>query len=1056
MEKKNWVARAMMASKDDEWMQFRRTSLTMCKELLQDLSECCGGLQMSLKVADADKTASSNEVVMLREQLKSLSTELVSLRSALTVKTANGITNINSQPDLQQVDSPTHEKKDVSSLSESQNTQTKACEERNTANLMNLVSSNIDIEDLIHLYGPLTEDAIIKTLHHRWNKGFPYTKIGPIMLSVNPYKDATHAMDSVLQQPGDRNPYLLNVVKEAVRLQTETGYSQAIVLSGESGSGKTYSSLLLLRQLFDVAGGGPETDAFKHVSAAITVLRSLGSAATAQNSESSRMGYYTEVHVSEGVIFRTKIHCYFVDQSRITHTSPQEKGYHIFYQMLAGLTPDERVKLHLQGFSAHNLKYLNHLLTMDTDDDCEKFIMWKNSLSILGIPFSDVMRILSAVLLLGNIEFIESSALELDIKGNNEIKAVAALLGVSGVSLYRGLTTKTRNIRGQLFKSLSDAPTANATRDCLAKALYCRTVSAIVRKANSVRRPGSNSGHSSSSDDVHHTGDHQKQPSPATSKLSVNHSSASTQCGGLGDAIISIADLFGFETNQCNQFEQLCINLCSETLQHYYNTHVFKSTQECCREEGILCDIDLEYQDSTPVIELISAPLTGILYHLDKESTNLESKSSSASYVQNITAQHVHSDRFYSPDDRGTYSFGIIHYTGRVVYDAADMVESNRDLICDDVVSIFHKQNCNFGFATHLFLNDTKNQGKGPAKGTLHRIQPSPSLLADTPGQDGIKRTFSQDFQCRLDNLLKTLMHSKPHFIRCIRPNHHESASLFDLAVVRRQIRALQVLESVHLMAGGYPHKMRFKSFNHRYKFLSRHKRLRRSEEKAIEDTKAILESFLKAMDDSKQPYTSTNWALGKKHIFLSEGARQSMEQLRLEKREEAATIIQANVRRMICQKRWPSLKRSLEHKHQVRNHNHRQSSCKSPMYQEIERHRKRGPESDSCDIKTIQQTCYLYGLDMDSPPPLPSSRSYTVTGNMKMGFPQTRIMKHNFSENQGQVILRKGETVQVVGVSPRRGHLMVEYNDSVLHVPYQLTELKKPSRERQTFGAEI
>ncbi|XP_077867998.1 unconventional myosin-X-like [Saccoglossus kowalevskii] len=993
---------------------------------------------------DDVSAASSSEVVLLREQLTALSSELVSLRTSIAVKTANGTTNgchdgLQDAEDLGDFIVGSEQQSGLSAVNG---------KAENTASIVKRKENKIDLEDLIHLYGPLTEDSILKTLQHRWNKGCCYTKIGPILLSLNPYKGTP--IENALHHGGENHPYLLNVVKDAVRLQTETGCSQAIVLSGESGSGKTYSSLLLLRQLFDVAGGGPGTDAFKHVSAAVTVLRSLGTAKTVHNSESSRMGYYTEVHVTEGVIFRTKIHCYFVDETRVIQTSPHEKGYHIFYHMLSGLSQDERVKLHLQGYSSHNLKYLNHLLNVDVDEDCQKFQVWKSSLQILGIPFSDVMRILAAIMLLGNIEFVESDGLELDIKGNNEIKAVAALLGVSGVSLYRGLTTRTRNMRGQIFKSPCDAPTANTTRDNLARALYCRTVSAITRKANSLRRPGSNSGHSSSSDDVHHSGENQnfKHPSPATSKLSVNQSSsASTHCGGLGDGIISIVDMFGFENTQNNQFEQLCSNLCSETLQHYYNIHVFKSTQECCRDEGIPCEVDLDYQDNTPVIELISAPLTGIFHYLDKESANMESKSTCASFVQNIGAQHSTHDRFFIPEERSTYNFGIVHYVSSVVYSSSNMVERNRDIVGDDIINIFQRQNCNFGFATHLFTSELKEQNKngGIPKGNYHRILPSPSSYSDTVSGNGEgRRTFSQDFQSRLDNLLKTLMHAKPHFVLCIRPNYQEAPSIFDLNVVRKQIRALQILETVHLMAGGYPHKMRFRSFNHRYKFLSRHKRLRRSEEKAIEDTKAILDSFLKALDDSKMPYTSTNWAMGKRHIFLSEGARQSLEHLRYQKREEAATVIQSHVRKLACLKNWPSLKRTLEQKLRIRTQNHEQlMSRRSPMYQEIERSRKRVIENESCDIKTIQQTCYLYGLDMDSPPPLPSSRSYTVTGNMKMGFPQCRVMKHSFPEGSGEKILRKGELVQVTGVSPRRGHLMIEHKDNTLHVPYQLTEIK-------------
>nr|CAD7393172.1 unnamed protein product [Timema cristinae] len=215
-----------------------------------------------------------------------------------------------------------------------------------------------ELEDLIHLPGPLTEDAVLKCLQARFCASHFFTNVGPILLSVNPYHDVGNPLTLTSTRGVALSPKLLKVVQEAVRQQSETGYPQAIILSGTSGSGKTYASMLLLRQLFDVAGGGPETDAFKHLAAAFTVLRSLGSAKTATNSESSRIGHFIEVQVTDGALYRTKIHCYFLDQTRVIRPLPNEKNYHIFYQMLAGLTQDERVKLNLEGYSPHNLKYL--------------------------------------------------------------------------------------------------------------------------------------------------------------------------------------------------------------------------------------------------------------------------------------------------------------------------------------------------------------------------------------------------------------------------------------------------------------------------------------------------------------------------------------------------------------------------------------------------------------------------------------------------------------------------------------------------------------------------
>ncbi|GFQ72939.1 myosin-2 heavy chain, partial [Trichonephila clavata] len=219
------------------------------------------------------------------------------------------------------------------------------------------------------------------------------------------------------------------------------------------------------------------------------------------------VGHFIEVQVTDGALYRTKIHCYFLDQTRVIRLLPNEKNYHIFYQMLAGLTQEERAQLSLAGYSLHNLCYLNQGdITQNETEDASRFEAWKTCLSVLGIPSMDVVRVLAAILLLGNIQFGDGAGMEVDIKGGNaEMKAVATLLGVSSVALFRGLTTRTHNVRGQLVKSLCDAKLATTTRDALSKALYCRTVATIVRRANSLKRLGSTSGtlSSDSNESVH-------------------------------------------------------------------------------------------------------------------------------------------------------------------------------------------------------------------------------------------------------------------------------------------------------------------------------------------------------------------------------------------------------------------------------------------------------------------------------------------------------------------------------------------------------------------------
>ncbi|RWS15743.1 unconventional myosin-IXb-like protein [Dinothrombium tinctorium] len=1021
-----------------------------------------------------------------------------------------------------------------------------------------------EIHDLIHLSGPLTEDAVLRTLNARFiNKeyfietlaesamsiedlfestsrsdlpravyaqivsGVCTTNIGPVLLSVNPYQNVGNSLTlSSTHQEASRYPQLLRVVQEAVRQQSETGYPQAIILSGESGSGKTFSSMIMLRQLFDIAGGGPETDSFKHLAAAFTVLRSLGSAKATTNSESSRItrvvwwwflellwnncvnhsahyhtqqteqaGHFIEVQVTDGALYRTKIHSYFLDQTRVVKQSANEKNYHIFYQMLAGLTKDERAKLNLEGYNIHNLRYLNRGdVTQNESEDATRFEAWKTCLSVLGIPFMDVVRVLAAVLLLGNIQFNDNSlngtsitsetGITFDGKTNSEIKAAAALLGVSSACLYCGLTTRTHNVRGQLIKSVCDGTTASKTRDALAKALYCRTVATIVRRANSLKRIGTSCGtmSSDSNESVHNnieTSSHHASTvgsNGAKSYKSMNVLNSAVRHAT--DGFIGILDMFGFEDSNPSHLEQLCINLCAETMQHFYNTHIFKSSTESLREEGVKTEVEIDYVDNVACIDFISSLRTGLLSILDVESSL---RGNPESYIQNIKSQHSGNSRYFDvntnnkvlgtnknsvdshqgSEQSATRFFGIRHFAGNVVYDTTDFIQANRDMVPDDAIAVFHKSTCTFGFATHLFgleLKSLFSRDIAP-RGSSFRISPTSHTDLQNGGEP--ISTLTQDFHTRLDNLLRTLVHARPHFIRCIKSNSKENPNHFDRKVVTRQIRALQVLETVNLMAGGLPHRMRFRAFNSRYRCLAPFKKLKRIEDKAIDDCKILLDYFAKATENIRSiTPASTSWAIGKRHVFLSEGVRQQLELLRTAKRNSAAILIQTVWREWHFRKRWPNLKRNLLLQKQASKSNNpflvTSSVQKKPTALSapasalgtINRPRPQPitgtPPPEMCDQKLIQQTCTLFGLDLEHPPPVPPSRSYTVAGNAKLGYPQSRVMKMDFpaEDGRGEVQLHKGETVVVIGASSKRGHLLVEHNDVTLHVPYQYLEL--------------
>ncbi|XP_050538527.1 unconventional myosin-IXb isoform X2 [Daktulosphaira vitifoliae] len=938
--------------------------------------------------------------------------------------------------------------------------------------------------DLIHLPGPLTEDAVLKALHSRFCTTQMFTNIGPVLLCMNSYKDVGNPMTLTSMRGASLDLKLHKVILDAVRQQTESGYPQAIILSGISGSGKTYASMLLLRQLFDVAGGGPETDAFKHLAAAFTVLRSLGSAKTSSNSESSRIGHFIEVQVTDGALYRTKIHCYFLDQTRVVHPLPNEKNYHIFYQMLAGLTQDERVKLNLEGYSPSNLQYLMHGDTrQDEVEDAARFQSWKSCLGLLGIPFMDVVRVLAAVLLLGNVNFVNNGTGEVIAKGENELAAVARLLGISFPSLLRGITTRTysETTRGntQLIKTSCDANMANSIRNSLAKALYCRTVATIVRRANS-KRLGSTLGtlSSDSNDSVHNQADAASQHA---STIGTAGSKSSKSMAALNNAVniarhatdgsIGILDMFGFEEPKPSQLEHLCINLCAETMQHFYNTHIFKSSIESCRDEGIHCDIEVDYVDNVPCIDLISSLRTGLLSMLDVECSI---NGSVELYLRKVKSQHRNNPRLVESKTIDQRYFCIQHFAGRVVYNVTDFLETNKDVVPDDLVSVFHKGLCSFGFATHLFGSELKAlySLETVPRGIKFRI--SPTSHSDLLNGNEPVSTLTQDFHTRLDNLLRSLVHARPHFVRCIKSNATETPEKFDRAVVMRQIRSLQVLETVNLMAGGFPHRMRYKAFNLRYKTLAPFNKLMRIDDRATDDCNLILQCIEEKIN-TKYSEVSMNWAFGKRHVFLSEGVRQLLEKLRWETHHNAAVLIQCTWRSWRMRRKWPGTKRVLQMQQSVNpitqclngkiNMNNRKvNNINSASGTQVANYpisnntntatltRPRPqpitgtppPDQTEKFDQTILQTCNLVGLNLERPPPLPPSRSYTVSGNTKVGYPQSRIMKKSYPEEGNcDVTLMKGDLVIVVGASSRRGHLIVEYCNRSLDVPFQFLELK-------------
>lgn len=330
---------------------------------------------------------------------------------------------------------------------------------------------------------------------------------------------------------------------------------------------------------------------------------------------------------------------------------------------------------------------------------------------ILGIPFLDVVRVLAAVLLLGNVQFVEGAEGGAEPAGDAELAAAAALLGVAAPALLRGLAARTPARRSaRAVRGPASPAAAGAARDALAKALYCRTVATIVRRANSLKRPGSTLGTLSSDSNESVAG-------RGAGAASGTGSGGATRAGArsmaaLNDAVrhatdgfVGILDMFGFEDAAPSRLEHLCANLCAETMQHFYNTHVFKSAAESCREEGVACPFEVEYVDNVPCIDLVSSLRGGLLATLDAECA---AGGTPEQYVSRVRAAHRTHPRLAEARPPHARRFAVRHYAAEVCYDAAEFLEANRDAVPDDLLAAFDSSTCEFGFATHLFGAELK------------------------------------------------------------------------------------------------------------------------------------------------------------------------------------------------------------------------------------------------------------------------------------------------------------------------------------------------------------
>ncbi|XP_059124270.1 unconventional myosin-VI isoform X4 [Peromyscus eremicus] len=665
--------------------------------------------------------------------------------------------------------------------------------------------SKKDVEDNCSLMY-LNEATLLHNVKVRYSKDRIYTYVANILIAVNPYFDIPkiYTSDTIKSYQGKSlgtmPPHVFAIADKAFRDMKVLKMSQSIIVSGESGAGKTENTKFVLRYLTESYGTGQDID--DRIVEANPLLEAFGNAKTVRNNNSSRFGKFVEIHFNEkSSVVGGFVSHYLLEKSRICVQGKEERNYHIFYRLCAGASEDIREKLHLS--SPDNFRYLNrgctrYFANKETDkqilqnrkspeyvkagslkdpllDDHGDFIRMCTAMKKIGLDDEeklDLFRVVAGVLHLGNIDFEEagstSGGCNLKNKSAPSLEYCAELLGLDQDDLRVSLTTRVMlttagGTKGTVIKVPLKVEQANNARDALAKTVYSHLFDHVVNRVN------------------------QCFPFETSSYF------------------IGVLDIAGFEYFEHNSFEQFCINYCNEKLQQFFNERILKEEQELYQKEGLGVN-EVHYVDNQDCIDLIEVKLVGILDILDEE--NRLPQPSDQHFTSAVHQKHKEHFRLTIPrksklavhrnlrDDEG---FIIRHFAGAVCYETTQFVEKNNDALHMSLESLICESRDKFIRA--LFESSTNNNKDTKQKaGKLSFI------------------SVGNKFKTQLNLLLDKLRSTGASFIRCIKPNLKMTSHHFEGAQILSQLQCSGMVSVLDLMQGGFPSRASFHELYNMYK----------------------------------------------------------------------------------------------------------------------------------------------------------------------------------------------------------------------------------------------
>ncbi|XP_053501571.1 myosin VIa isoform X4 [Ictalurus furcatus] len=725
----------------------------------------------------------------------------------------------------------------------------------------------------------LNEATLLNNVRVRYSKDKIYTYVANILIAVNPYYDIPklYSPDTIKQYQGRSlgtlPPHVYAIADKAYRDMKVLKMSQSIVVSGESGAGKTENTKFVLRYLTTSYGTGQDID--ERIVEANPLLEAFGNAKTVRNNNSSRFGKFVEIHFNgKNAVVGGFVSHYLLEKSRICTQGQEERNYHVFYRLCAGAPEDIREKFHLS--SPNCFRYLNrgctcYFATKDTDqkvlqnrkspehlkagplkdpllDDHGDFNRMAVAMKKIGLDDAeklDLFRVVAGVLHLGNIDFEEagstSGGCNLKKQSSQALKHCAELLGLDEEDLRVSLTTRVMLTTAGGAKDTSikvplKVEQANNARDALAKAVYSHLFDHVVTRVN--------------------------QCFPFDSSAN----------------FIGVLDIAGFEYFEHNSFEQFCINYCNEKLQQFFNERILKEEQELYQREGLGVN-EVKYIDNQDCIDLVESKLVGILDILDEE--NRLPQPSDQHFTETVHSKHKNHFRLSIPrkskltvhrnvrDDEG---FIIRHFAGAVCYETSKFVEKNNDALHMSLGSLISESKDRF--IRELFENSNSSRDVKQKTGKLSFI------------------SVGNKFKTQLNILLDKLRSTGSGFIRCVKPNLKMVSHQFEGSQILSQLQCSGMVSVLDLMQGGFPSRAPFHELYNMYKQYMPPKLTRL-------DPRLFCKALFKALGLNENDYK-----FGLTRVFFRPGKFSEFDQIMKSDPDHLAELVKRVNKWLICS-RW-------------------------------------------------------------------------------------------------------------------------------------------------------